>query len=271
MVRALLSEKGWCVNASMGDNFGYTPVDYTFLKHSKGYIHIRNLLLDRPEVKDFVERQRTWQLQMASTSLVVNTLIAGVTYVGWMQPPLGFNNYEDYNRQQYGYNIPANSAPTPSGTVTTFRQSEALSYFYTFNCLAFVFALMSMIQMVSHIAFDVNLSTDIPSAQRKPMRILHSQADSNFIFFYFLEYPFISSLFLLFGFYSAGYTCEPQLMKNLWFSSLFIVFVWFVTQGVYIAQKMTWRRPRKELRILALQSNVWYICYERFRSLAYRG
>lgn len=222
-------------------------------------------------MKDFVERQRTWQLQMASTSLVVNTLIAGVTYVSWMQPPLGFNNYEDYNGQQYGYNIPANSAPTPSGTVTTFRHSEALSYFYTFNCLAFVFALMSMIQMVSYIAFDVNLSTDIPSAQRISKRILHLQADSKFFFYYFLTHPFMSSLFLVFAFYSAGYTCEPQLMKTLWFSSLFIV-VWFVKHGVHLAQKMTlWRRPRKELRVLELQSNVWYIWYERFRSLACRG
>ncbi|KAH9576315.1 hypothetical protein CY35_01G155000 [Sphagnum magellanicum] len=152
MVRALLSEKGWRVNAMMGDNFGYTPVEYTFLNRAKGCIDIQNLLMDRPEVKDFVERQRTWQLQMASTGLVVNTLIAGGTYVGWMQPPLGFNNYEDHNQQQYGDNIPANSAPTPSGTVTTFRHSEALSYFYTFNCLAFVFALTSMIKMVYHIA-----------------------------------------------------------------------------------------------------------------------
>jgi ankyrin repeat protein len=267
MVRALLSEKGWCVNARMGDNFGYTPVDYTFLKHSKGYIHIRKLLMDRPEVKDFVERQRTWQLQLASTSLVVNTLIAGVTYVAWMQPPLGFNNYEDYNGQQYGYSIPTNSAPTPSGTVTTFRHSEALAYFYTFNCLAFVFALVSMMQMVSYIAFALNPSTDIPAAQRIPRRHRHSQDDSISDIGYFLLDPFISSLFLLFGFYSAGYTCEPQLMKTLRFSFLFIV-LGFLTPGGYIARKMmmTWRRPRKELRVLARQSSEWYIWYERFRS-----
>ncbi|CAM6019996.1 unnamed protein product [Sphagnum balticum] len=271
MVRALLSEKGWCVNATMGDNFGYTPVDYTFLKQCKGCIHIRNLLMDRPEVKDFVERQRTWTLKMASTLLVVNTLIAGVTYVCWMQPPLGFNNYEDYNGQQYGHNIPANSAPTPSGTVTTFRHSKALSYFYTFNCLAFVFALGSMIQTVSHIAFSVNLSTDVLSAQRRSRRILHSQADGRFFFPYFLIHPVTSSLFLVFAFYSAGYTCEPQLMKTLQFSFLFFV-VWFVVMGVQGAQKMaTWRRPRKELRILEYKSIQWDIWCERFRFLACRG
>jgi ankyrin repeat protein len=268
MVRALLSEKGWCVNATMYDNFGYTPVDYTFLKHAKGCIHIRNLLMDRPEVKDFVERQRTWQLQMASTSLVVNTLIAGVTYVGWMQPPLGFNNYEDYNRQQHGYNIPANSAPTLSGNVTTFPHSEALSYFYTFNCLAFVFAVMSMIQMVYQTALNVNLGTDIPSAQRKSKRILHLQADSKFFFSYFLVLPFMSSLFLFFAFYSAGYTCEPQLMKTLWISSLLIL-LQFVIRGVHLARNITpGGRPRKELRILEPQPFVWY---ERFRYLVYGG
>ncbi len=272
MVRALLSEKGWCVNARMGDNFGYTPVDYTFLKHAKGCIYIRNLLMDRPEVKDFVERQRTWQLQMASTLLVVNTLIAGVTYVCWMQPPLGFNNYEDYNGQQYGHNIPANSAPTPSGTVTKFQHSEALSYFYTFNCLAFLFALMSMMGAVSHIAFGVNLSTDVPSAQRISKRILHLQADSKFFFSAFLVLPFISSLFLVLAFYFAGYTCEPQLMKTLRFSFLYIV-VQFVTHGVIGAQRMrsSVKIPREELRILEHQSNVRYILYDWFRSLAYRG
>jgi ankyrin repeat protein len=242
MVRALLSEKGWRVNAMMGDNFGYTPVEYTFLNRAKGCIDIQNLLMDRPEVKDFVERQRTWQLQMASTGLVVNTLIAGGTYVGWMQPPLGFNNYEDHNQQQYGDNIPANSAPTPSGTVTTFRHSEALSYFYTFNCLAFVFALTSMIQMVSHIAVRVNLIIHIPSAQRNFMRILHSQPDSRF----FLALPFVSSLSLVSAFVSAGYTCEPRLMKTLRFSFLFIV-LQFVAQGVRVAQKLTsLTRPRSQ-------------------------
>jgi len=271
MVRALLSEKGWRVNAMMGDNFGYTPVEYTFLNRAKGCIDIQNLLMDRPEVKDFVERQRTWQLQMASTGLVVNTLIAGGTYVGWMQPPLGFNNYEDHNQQQYGDNIPANSAPTPSGTVTTFRHSEALSYFYTFNCLAFVFALTSMIKMVYHIAVHVSLSIHIPSAQRKSKRILHSQPDGIHFFSYFLVLPCISLLFLVFAFYSAGYTCEPQLMKTLRFAFLFLLFG-FVTGGVIVAQKVTlWRRPRKELRILEFPSNWSYILYERFRSLAYRG
>jgi ankyrin repeat protein len=244
MVRALLSEKGWRVNAMMGDNFGYTPVDYTFLKRAKGCIDIQNLLMDRPEVKDFVERQRTWKLQMASTMLVVNTLIAGVTYVGWLQPPLGFNNYEDYNGQQNGYNIPANSAPTPSGTVTTFQHSYALSYFYTFNCLAFVFAFVSMIQMVSHIAVNVNLSIRIPSAQRKSKRILHSQPDGRLVFYFFLTVPFMSSVSLVFAFYSAGYTCEPQLMKTLGFSSLFIV-IQFVSQGVSVFRKLiSLTRPR---------------------------
>jgi hypothetical protein len=224
--------------------------------------------MDRPEVKDFVERQRTWQLQVASTSLVVNTLIAGVTYVGWMQPPLGFNNYEDYNRQQYGYNIPANSAPTPSA-VTTFPHSEALSYFYTFNCLAFVFAFMSMIQMVSHITFIVNLGIHIPSAQRKSERIPHLPADIAYFFGYFLLLPFISCLFLVFAFYSAGYACEPRLMKTLWFSSLFIVDQ-LGGLGIHYAVNIPRTRPRKELRILHPQG-LLHIWRERFRSRAHQG
>jgi ankyrin repeat protein len=271
MVRALLSEKGWRVNATIGDNFGYTPVAYTLLERAKGCIDIQNLLMDRPEVKDFVERQDTWQLQMASTMLVVNTLIAGVTYVCWMQPPLGFNNYEDYNGQQYGYNIPANSAPTPSDTVTTFRRSEALSHFYAYNCLAFVFALTSMIQIVSYIAFSVHLSTDVPSAQRISKRILHSLLERKVFFSFFLSLPFCSSLSLVLAFYHAGYTCEPQLMKILRFSFLFIV-VRFVIEGFSVARKMaSWRRPRKELRILELQVTVRHMWYEWFRSLAYGG
>jgi hypothetical protein len=161
-----------------------------------------------------------------------------------MQPPLGFNNYEDYNQYQYGYNIPANSAPTPSA-VTTFPHSEALSYFYIFNCLAFVFAFMSMIQMVTYITFG---ATHIRSARRKPERIRHLPADFPFFFRYFLAFPFISSLFLISAFYSAGYACEPQLMTTLWFSSLIIV-LRSVIQGV-ILLALKWRRPRKELRIL---------------------
>jgi len=258
MVRALLLEKGWRVNATMGDNFGYTPVDYTFFKRTKGCIHIQNLLMDRPEVKDFVERERTWLLQMASTLLVVNTLIAGVTYVGWLQPPLGFNNYEDYNGQQYGYNIPANSAPTPSGTVATFRHSETLSYFYTFNCLAFIFALWSMIRLVSEVAYIVKRRTGLPSAQIRSKRILHSQADINFILLHFLAFPLISSLSLIFAFYSAGYTSEPRLMKTLRFSFLLLVLP-FSRWGFLLALKMI-LLPRhwKKQWIRGLKPKRWY-------------
>jgi hypothetical protein len=60
-------------------------------------------------------------------------------------------------------------------------------------------------------------------------------------------------------------------MKILRFSFLFIV-VRFVIEGFSVARKMaSWRRPRKELRILELQVTVRHMWYEWFRSLAYGG
>jgi hypothetical protein len=103
---------------------------------------IANILMERSDVKDFLERQyrdRQVFIDAANTLLVGGALIAGITFASWLQPPLGYTTY---------YQFPQSSPGTPPTTFESFAALELhyiLRLFWVFNTLSFFFAIATVI------------------------------------------------------------------------------------------------------------------------------
>ncbi|KAH8960382.1 hypothetical protein BDL97_06G129300 [Sphagnum fallax] len=77
---------------------GRTPIQIATEANMK---EIEKVLLERPEVKDFIDRlyrDRQVFVDAANALLVGAALIASVTFAGWLQPPLGY--IPDYDFSQ---------------------------------------------------------------------------------------------------------------------------------------------------------------------------
>ncbi|KAH7290192.1 hypothetical protein KP509_30G035700 [Ceratopteris richardii] len=78
------------VRANAGDRRGKTALQYAIeCKHSE----VEKLLLERAEVREILDRMyrdRQVYVDAANAILVGAALIGGVTYSGWLQPPLGY-------------------------------------------------------------------------------------------------------------------------------------------------------------------------------------
>jgi cytohesin len=75
---------------------------------------IANRLMERSDVRDFLERQyrdRQVFIDAANALLVGGALIAGITFASWLQPPLGYTTY---------YQFPQSSPGTPPATFESF-------------------------------------------------------------------------------------------------------------------------------------------------------
>ncbi|CAM6038727.1 unnamed protein product [Sphagnum compactum] len=103
---------------------------------------IANILMERSDVKDFLERQyrdRQVFIDAANAFLVGGALIAGITFASWLQPPLGYTTY---------YQFPQSSPGTPPATFESFAALELhyiLRLFWVFNTLSFFFAIATVI------------------------------------------------------------------------------------------------------------------------------
>jgi hypothetical protein len=103
---------------------------------------IANILMERSDVKDFLERQyrdRQVFIDAANALLVGGALIAGITFASWLQPPLGYTTY---------YQFPQSSPGTPPTTFESFAALELhymLRLFWVFNTLSFFFAIGTVI------------------------------------------------------------------------------------------------------------------------------
>ncbi|CAK9264898.1 unnamed protein product [Sphagnum jensenii] len=103
---------------------------------------IANILMERSDVKDFLERQyrdRQVFIDAANALLVGGALIAGITFASWLQPPLGYTTY---------YQFPQSSPGTPPTTFESFAALELhyiLRLFWVFNTLSFFFAIATVI------------------------------------------------------------------------------------------------------------------------------
>jgi hypothetical protein len=103
---------------------------------------VANILMERSDVKDFLERQyrdRQVFIDAANALLVGGALIAGITFASWLQPPLGYTTY---------YQFPQSSPGTPPATFESFAALELhyiLRLFWVFNTLSFFFAIATVI------------------------------------------------------------------------------------------------------------------------------
>ncbi|KAG0584583.1 hypothetical protein KC19_3G219800 [Ceratodon purpureus] len=87
---------------------------------------------------DRLYRNRQVHVDAANTILVGAALIAGVTFAGWLQPPLGYAQYYDF----------PTPSPAPSGTYDSYIGVEGnvgIQAFAIFNSLSFFFAIATMI------------------------------------------------------------------------------------------------------------------------------
>ncbi|KAH8972271.1 hypothetical protein BDL97_02G186300 [Sphagnum fallax] len=102
---------------------------------------IEKVLLERPEVKDFVDRlyrDREVFVDAANALLVGAALIASVTFAGWLQPPLGYTPY-------YEFSQPFPAPPGAYESYAAIKQNPKVKAFWVFNSLSFFFAIATVL------------------------------------------------------------------------------------------------------------------------------
>ncbi len=117
---------------------GRTPIQIATEANMK---EIEKVLLERPEVKDFVDRlyrDRQVFVDAANALLVGAALIASVTFAGWLQPPLGY--IPDYNFSQ-----PFPAPPQTPESYAAVKNHAIVKAFWVFNSLSFFFAIATVL------------------------------------------------------------------------------------------------------------------------------
>ncbi|KAL2641731.1 hypothetical protein R1flu_009318 [Riccia fluitans] len=111
-------------------------------KFSDSWKNIEKLLFKRREVQLFIDRQykdRQVYVDAANAILVGAALIASVTFVGWLQPPLGYTPFLE---------IPSYPPETPSpdpSTSMAVQRYRSVRAFFVFNSLSFFFAIATVV------------------------------------------------------------------------------------------------------------------------------
>ncbi|KAL3702451.1 hypothetical protein R1sor_020473 [Riccia sorocarpa] len=135
-IQLLLMSPG--LRANHEDLYNKTALQIAFETEQKD---IEKQLLEKPEVKDWLERvyrDRQLYSDAANAILVGAALIAGVTYGGWLQPPLGYTPY---------YEFPV-SDPAPPDTYQVFaavKQHMTVQVFWVCNNVSFFLAVAAVL------------------------------------------------------------------------------------------------------------------------------
>ncbi|CAK9230866.1 unnamed protein product [Sphagnum troendelagicum] len=117
---------------------GRTPIQIATEANMKD---IEKVLLERPEVKDFLDRlyrDRQVLVDAANALLVGAALIASVTFAGWLQPPLGY--IPDYEFSQ-----PFPAPPQAPESYAAVKNHTTVKAFWVFNSLSFFFAIATVL------------------------------------------------------------------------------------------------------------------------------
>ncbi|CAK9217047.1 unnamed protein product [Sphagnum troendelagicum] len=143
MVKVLCQNERLRTNEENSD--GKTPlqivVEANDFSENPNMKAIEKVLLERPEVKDFVDRlyrDRQVFVDAANALLVGAALIASVTFAGWLQPPLGYTPYYDFSQP----------FPAPPGAYESYaaiKQNPKVKAFWVFNSLSFFFAIATVL------------------------------------------------------------------------------------------------------------------------------
>ncbi|CAM6097004.1 unnamed protein product [Calypogeia fissa] len=137
VVKVLISKP--TLRANEEDRYSRTALQISIESERKD---IEKLLLERPDVKDYVDRlyrDRQVYVDAANAILVGAALIASVTFAGWLQPPLGFVPY---------YEFQVTDPAAPPGTFESYASVEqhiSTRVFWVCNSLSFFCAIATVI------------------------------------------------------------------------------------------------------------------------------
>ncbi len=174
---------------------GRTPIQIATEANIK---EIEKVLLERPEVKDFVDRlyrDRQVFVDAANSLLVGAALIASVTFAGWLQPPLGY--IPDYHFSQ-----PFPAPPQTPESYAAVKNHAIVRAFWVFNSLSFFFAIETVSAGAD--AALPNLQDDFIGRQVKSVERALIRATILLV---------ISVVCVLGAFASAGVAVLPPLLK----------------------------------------------------------
>ncbi|CAK9266134.1 unnamed protein product [Sphagnum jensenii] len=166
VVKALCST-GQQLRANLEDGSGKTCLQYAKDQQDDNIKleEIANILTERSDVKDFLERQyrdRQVFIDAANALLVGGALIAGITFASWLQPPLGYITYYQFHQSSPG---------TPANTFEAFAGLEmhySLRLFWVFNTLSFFFAIATVISGAKAAFPDLDTVFIVESLRSKP-------------------------------------------------------------------------------------------------------
>ncbi|CAK9230070.1 unnamed protein product [Sphagnum troendelagicum] len=195
VVKALCSDPANRLRATEEDSDGRTPIQIATERNMK---EIEKVLLERPEVKDFVDRlyrDRQVFVDAANSLLVGAALIASVTFAGWLQPPLGY--IPDYEFSQ-----PFPAPPQTPESYAAVRNHAIVKAFWVFNSLSFFFAIATVLAGAE--AALPNLQHDFIGRQVKSVERALIRATILLV---------ISVVCVLGAFASAGFAVLPPLLK----------------------------------------------------------
>jgi ankyrin repeat protein len=174
---------------------GRTPIQIATEANMK---EIENVLQERPEVKDFVDRlyrDRQVLVDAANALLVGAALIASVTFAGWLQPPLGY--IPDYDFSQ-----PFPAPPQTPESYAAVKNHANVKAFWVFNSLSFFFAIATVL---------AGADTALPNFRDSFIGIQVKSVERALIRATILL--LISVVCVLGAFASAGFAVLPPLLK----------------------------------------------------------
>lgn len=226
-VRSLCRENGWRLRAADVDKSGCIALNYAFER--KGMYEMRNLLMRRADVKEYMDRVYSLEINTLNALFVGSALFASVTFMGWLQPPLGF---------QPDFNTPSKNSAAPPGSFLSFAVVEGntnVRLFFIFNCLSFMFSLVTIFRGTEALASSRKrlVTGYVPRRMRSSVRQC---------FWYFV----LSTSFIIAAFDQAGRAVIPPGV-DFGFLYILIQVVW-ASWGVWCilsARKHIQRRLRQ--------------------------
>ncbi len=196
VVKALcFHDPGHRIRATEEYTDGRTPIQIATEANMK---EIEKVLLERPEVKDFIDRlyrDRQVFVDAANALLVGAALIASVTFAGWLQPPLGY--IPDYEFSQ-----PFPAPPQTPQSYAAVKNHATVKAFWVFNSLSFFFAIATVLAGAD--AALPNLKEDFIGRRVKSVERALIRATILLV---------ISVVCVLGAFASAGFAALPPLLK----------------------------------------------------------
>lgn len=189
----------------------------TYLQQSD----ICDVMLKRQDVKSMVDREnelRKTYVDASNAGLVGGALLGTITYVGWLQPPLGYTT---------DYYIPE-TFPAPPGTHPNYVSLDpTTTSFFQLNTIAFVCSIGSVLVGLAALLPNTTVWTLLP-----PLQIARFLLDISCVFL------IAAASCAVLAFACAGAAVlppdsisRPALLQVVFYSSLFLVYIILICFG----------------------------------------